>query len=112
MGEIVSDDVGGEAWPSCEEVVLDCVKESARTGTEGGCMKPLDQLLLCLRSKECVGMVLGLVVVEREAPKAVWEMRSGEYGLIVMVDGDGVFGEGCRTVVVHIVCQCSPGNEG
>ena len=99
-GQIASDDVRGEAWPSCEDVALDCVEESARTGTEGGCMKPLDQLLLCLRSKECVGIVLGSVMLERETPKAVWEMRSGEYGLIVTVDGDGVFVEGCRTVVV------------
>ena len=99
-GQIVSNDIRGEAWPSCEEVALDGIEESARTGTEGGCMKPLDQLLLCLRSKECVDVVLGLVVLEREAPKAVWETRSGEYGLIVTVDGDSVFVEGCRTVAV------------
>ena len=70
-GQIASDDVGGEAWPSCEEVALDGVEESARTGTEGGCMKPLDQLWLWLRGKECVGVVLGLVVWQREAPKVV-----------------------------------------
>ena len=99
-GQIASDDVGGEAWPSCEEVGLNCVEESARTGTEGGGMKPLDQLLLCLRSKKCVVVVLGVVVLEREAPKAVWETWSGEYGLIVTVNGDGVFVEGCCTVVV------------
>ena len=100
MGEIASDDAGGEAWPSCEEVALDCVEESARIATEGGCVKPFDQLMLCLRSKECVGVVLGLVVVFREAPKAIWETRSGEYGLIVTVDGDSLFGEGCHTVMV------------
>ena len=97
---MASYDVGGEAWSSREEVALDCVEESARTGTKGGCMKPLDQLLLCLRSEECVGVVLGLVVQEREAPKAVWETRSGEDWLIVTVDGDGVFVKCCYTVVV------------
>ena len=70
------------------------------TGTEGGHMKPVDQLLLCPQSEECVGVVVGLVVQEREAPKAVWETRSGEYWLIVTVDGDGVSVEGCHTVVV------------
>ena len=98
--KVASDDVGGEAWQSCEQVALDGVKESAGTGTKGSCMKLLDQFLLCLGSKKCVGVVLGLVGVERKAPKAVWETRSGEYGLIVMVDGDSMFVEGGRAVVV------------
>ena len=94
------DDVWGEAGPSCEEVSLDGVEESTRTVTKGSSMKPLDQFLLCFRSKKCVGAMLGSVVGERKAPKAVWETRSGEYGLIVTVDGDSMFVEGGRAVVV------------
>ena len=45
-------------------------------------------------------MVFGLVLREREGPKAVGETRSGEYWLIVTVDGDGVFVERGRAVVV------------
>ena len=57
-------------------------------------------MLLCLRSEEGVGVVFGLVVWEREGPKAVGETRSGEYWLIVTVDGDSMFVEGCRAAVV------------
>ena len=96
----VADDVRVEAGPSCKEVALDGIEECAGAGTKSSCMKPLDQFLLCLGSKKCVGVVLGLVGVERKAPKAVWETRSGENGLIVMVDGDSMFVEGDRAVVV------------
>ena len=86
----------GEFW--CE--VISTATNFPRATTKGGCVKPLNQLLLCLWSEEGVGVVFGLVLREREGPKAVGETQSGEYWLIVMVDGDGVFVEGCRAVVV------------
>ena len=100
LGEMASDNVDGEAGPSREEVALDCVEEGARARAKGGCVKPLNQLLLCLWCEEGVGVVFGAVLLEREGPKAVGESRSGEYWLIVTVDGDGMFAEGCRAVVV------------
>ena len=98
--KVASDDVRGEAGPSCKEVSLNGVEESAGTGTKGSCMKPSDHFLLCLGSKKCVGVVLGLVGAERKAPKAIWETWSSEYGLIVTMDGDSMFVEGGRAVVV------------
>ena len=100
LWEVAPDDVGGEAGPSCKEVALDGVDEGAGTGTKCSGVKPLDHFLLSLGSKKGVGLVLGVGGVERKAPKAVWEAWSGEYGLIVTMDGDSMFIEGGCAVMV------------